>query len=99
MGHDLYPDLIPEGKDVASIVVESGLIVSPKVPEKIVYEVTRALFEHAVEVSAIHASIGLFDPAKLVSPAARGNGAIPLAAGAERYFKEKGLPYQQASAQ
>ena len=63
------------------------------------YEVTRALFEHPTEVSAIHASIGPFDPAKLVSPAARGNGAIPLAPGAQRYFKEKGLPYQRASAQ
>lgn len=99
MGHDLYPDLIPEGKEIPSIVVKSGLIVSPKVPEKIVYEVTRALFEHPTEVSAIHASIGPFDPAKLVSPAARGNGAIPLAPGAQRYFKEKGLPYQRASAQ
>lgn len=98
MGHDLYPDLIPQGQEVPSIVVESGLIVSPKVPEKIVYEVTRALFEHAKEVSAIHASIGPFDPARLASPGPRGNGAIPLAPGAERYFKEKGLSYKEAAA-
>ncbi|HEX3952674.1 MAG TPA: TAXI family TRAP transporter solute-binding subunit [Stellaceae bacterium] len=99
MGHDLYPDLIPAGQEIQSVVVASGLIVSPKVPEKIVYEVTRALFEHAAEVSAIHASIGPFVPEKLAKPGPRGNGEIPLAPGAERYFKEKGYAYKEAATQ
>ena len=75
----------------------SGLIVSPKVPEDTTYKVTKALFEHAGEVEKIHPSIGAFVPADLAKPGPRGNGAIPLAPGAEKYFKEMKYDYQVAS--
>jgi TRAP transporter TAXI family solute receptor len=95
LDHHVYPDVIPAGTTVPTIIITSGLIVSPKVPEKIVYEVTRALFEHPGAVSKIHASIGPFVPATLASPGSR--GAIPLAPGAARYFKEKGYDYEPAA--
>ena len=95
--HTVYPDVIPVGQEARTIVIGSGLIVSPKVPEKIVYEVTRALFEHADEVVKIHPSISPFVPADLAKPGPRGNGVIPLAPGAERYFKEMKYHYQMAA--
>lgn len=97
LGHNVYPNVIPPGEKVKTIVIGSGLIVSPKVPEKIVYEVTRALFEHANEVARIHPSIGAFAPAELVKPGPRGNGTIPLAPGAEKYFRQMHYDYQAAS--
>lgn len=97
LGHSVYPDVIPQGQKAKTIVIGSGLIVGAKVPEKIVYEVTRALFEHADEVAKIHPSIGAFVPADLAKPGPRGNGAIPLAPGAEKYFKEKNYNYAMAS--
>jgi hypothetical protein len=97
LDHSVYPDVIPAGEKVNTIVIDSGLIVSPKVPEQTVYKVTRALFEHADEVAKIHPSIGAFVPADLARPGSRGNGAIPLAPGAEQYFKEMKYDYKVAS--
>lgn len=97
LDHDVYPDVIPTNQKVATIVIGSGLIVSPKVPEKIVYEVTRALFEHADAVAKTHPSVSPFVPADLAKPGPRGNGVIPLAPGAERYFKEMNYHYQVAA--
>lgn len=98
LDHSVYPDVIPQGEKVKTIVIGSGLIVSSKVPEKVVYEVTRALFEHADEVAKIHPSIGAFVPANLAKPGPRGNGAIPLAPGAGKYFKEMKYDYKVVTA-
>lgn len=94
MVHETYPELIPPGVKINNVAVDAGLIVSKKVPQDVVYKITRSFYEHTKDFSQMHAGVGAIDPVILASPEARGNGYIPLAAGAARYFEEKGLRYK-----
>lgn len=76
--------------DVNTVRMSSGIIVNSKVPNKIVYEVTKALYEHASDVQNIHPSMKSFIPTQVVKAKYRDNGLIPLATGAEKYFREEG---------
>lgn len=75
---------------VRTVTMSSGIIVNSKVPKNVVYKVTKALYEHADEVQKIHPSMKDFIPAQVVKAKYRVNGQVKLAAGAKKYFKEKG---------
>lgn len=75
---------------VRTVTMSSGIIVNSKVPNDVVYKVTKALYENATEVQKIHPSMKDFIPTQVVKSKYRAGGRIPLAPGAVRYFKSKG---------
>lgn len=85
-------ETIPEGtyngvnKDVLTVARPALLITHEKMEDEIVYEITKALFEHIDELERVHAqgkNIKLENALKAMS--------IPLHPGAEKYYKEVGL--------
>jgi hypothetical protein len=82
---DLYPGIHNEA-DVETVGVKTVFVTSAKVPEDVVYRVTRAVFE-AIE------KLGEYDPVmKGLTPASMLEGAhAPLHPGALRYYQEAGL--------
>ncbi len=88
---DTYKN-IPLEKDLPTLTMASGLIVNKDVPEEVVYNFTKTLFENADKVRKIHPSMKTFIPENIVKAKHRGN--IKLHPGAERYFKEKGYDYK-----
>ncbi|ANZ44148.1 MULTISPECIES: TAXI family TRAP transporter solute-binding subunit [Cloacibacillus] len=69
-----------------TVAVQALLIVDSKLPEDIVYGMTKALFENLDEVKTAHSA------AKGMSLKTALDGvAIPLHPGAKRYFMEKGV--------
>jgi TRAP transporter TAXI family solute receptor len=92
--HRFYgPVSIP--KDVYSSQVEAvktfggyaTVVSSASVPDDVVYEVVRAVFENLEDFKALHPAYSLLTPAGMIK---NGNSA-PLHPGAIRYYKEKGL--------
>ncbi len=76
-----------QAKDVEVADVWNLLVVSEKMDEKLVHDVTRILFEKKADLVAVH------QEAAHLSLAAQANGAspIPFHPGALRYFAEQGL--------
>ena len=71
--------------DVKTIAVKATLVVGAEVSEKVVYDLTKALFENQPELAQANAKgkeLKLEDAVKGIS--------VPFHAGAEKYFKEKG---------
>lgn len=89
---DAYKDTIAIDKPIPSLVIKSGLIVNAKVPDDVVYKVTKALFENTARVQKIHKSMRSFVPADIVKPENR--GSIKLHPGAQKYYDEVGLNYK-----
>lgn len=92
--HPYYaPTIIPGGlydgneQDVRTFGVKATLVTSEAVDDDAVYEVVKAVFENFEEFCNLHPAFTYLDPKRLPT---EGNSA-PLHAGAERYFKEKGL--------
>ena len=63
------------------------LIVREDLPESIVYEITKTLWEHCDELSAVHADLKDLQPTMFVSR----NTLIPYHPGAIKLYKEKGV--------
>lgn len=71
--------------DVKTIAVKATLVVGAEVSEKVVYDLTKALFENQPELAQANAKgkeLKLEDAVKGIS--------VPFHAGAEKYFKEVG---------
>jgi len=73
-------------EDVKTVAVVATFIVSEKLEEDLVYQITKALFENAAEIAAAHPKGAELNPEYAVSSI-----AIPLHPGAEKYYKEIGV--------
>ncbi|MGH6924005.1 MAG: TAXI family TRAP transporter solute-binding subunit [Propylenella sp.] len=91
VGAPYQPGVIPAGTyagqdaDVPTASIQNYLVTSADVPEEVVYQMTKAIFENLDKLVAAHAAAGAI---KLESAAK--NPPAPLHPGAERYFKEAG---------
>ena len=74
-------------KDATAVDVWNLLIVNEKMPEKLVHDVVKTMFEHKADLVAVHAEAANLDLAKQYEV----GSPVPWAAGAVRYFAEKGL--------
>ena len=72
--------------DTKTFGVLATIVTSAKVPDDVVYTVTRAIFENFEDFKRLHPAFAHLDPQNMVKD---GNSA-PLHPGAERYYKEKG---------
>jgi uncharacterized protein len=72
--------------DVTTFGVMATFVTSSKVSEKVVYEVTRAVFENLDDFKKLHPAFANLDPKNMIK-----NGlSAPLHPGAIKYYKEKG---------
>ena len=73
----------------ASVPVQvTGMLVVPEnADEKLVYEITKTLFEKKEDLVKVHKDAGFLDLANQMT----GASPIPFHPGALRYFKEKGI--------
>ena len=81
----LYPTAENE-EDTVTYGVKATLITSSDVPEDIVYNITKEVFENLEEFKSLHPSFGVLTKENMLE----GNSA-PYHAGALKYFKEAGL--------
>jgi TRAP transporter TAXI family solute receptor len=73
-------------EDVTTFGVLATFVTSEDVPEDVVYEVTRAVFENLDDFRSLHPAFSNLDPAEMIT-----NGlSAPLHPGAEKYYKEQG---------
>ena len=71
--------------DVKTVAAKATLVVGAEVSEKVVYDLTKALFENQAELATAHAKgkeLKLENSVQCIS--------VPFHAGAEKYFKEVG---------
>ena len=73
--------------DVTTFGVGATFVTSSDVPEEVVYEVVKAVFENIDQFKGLHPAFANLDPAQMANDSL----SAPLHAGAERYFKEAGL--------
>jgi TRAP transporter TAXI family solute receptor len=73
--------------DVTTFGVKATFVTSSDVPEKVVYEVVRAVFENIDDFRKLHPAFRNLDPKRMTMDGL----SAPLHAGALKYFKEKGL--------
>jgi TRAP transporter TAXI family solute receptor len=84
---------IPKGtyktttSDVTTWGVKATFVTSSDVPERIVYEVVRAVFENIADFRKLHPAFANLDPKVMIKDGL----SAPLHMGAIKYFKEKGL--------
>ena len=74
-------------EDVQTFGVGATFVTSSDVPEDVVYEVVKAVFENIDQFRSLHPAFANLDPAQMASDGL----SAPLHAGAERYFREAGL--------
>ena len=83
---------IPKGtykttdSDVMTFGVMATFVTSADVPDDVVYEVTRAVFENLDQFREMHAAFKNLDPASMIKDGL----SAPLHPGAVKYYKEKG---------
>lgn len=73
--------------DVTTFGVGATFVTSADVPEEVVYQVTKAIFENLDQFKSLHPALANLVPSEMVND---GNSA-PLHDGAVRYFREAGL--------
>ncbi len=73
--------------DTTTFGVGATFVTSADVPEEVVYNVTKAIFENLDQFKGLHPALENLDPAQMVND---GNSA-PLHDGAVRYYREAGL--------
>jgi hypothetical protein len=78
-----------DDRDTTNVDVWNLLVVPEKADEKLVYEITKTLFEKKDELVRVHKDASFLDLANQTS----GASPIPFHPGAIRYFKEKGLKF------
>ncbi|MEH6727484.1 MAG: TAXI family TRAP transporter solute-binding subunit [Hyphomicrobiales bacterium] len=74
-------------EDVATFGVGATFVSSTEVPDDIVYEVVKAVFENIDQFRGLHPAFANLDPKEMATEGL----SAPLHAGAERYFREAGL--------
>lgn len=72
--------------DVNTFGVKATFVTSADVPDDMVYEVVKAVFDDFDRFKGLHPAFASLEPEKMIS---EGNSA-PLHPGAEKYYKEKG---------
>jgi len=84
---------IPKGtyktttSDVTTWGVKATFVTSSDVPENVVYEVVRAVFENIDDFRKLHPAFAHLDPKVMIKDGL----SAPLHRGAVKYYKEKGL--------
>jgi TRAP transporter TAXI family solute receptor len=76
-----------ETRDTSNVDVWNLLVVPENADEKLVYEITKTLFEKKDDLVKVHKDAGFLDLANQMT----GASPIPFHPGSLRYFKEKGL--------
>ena len=76
-----------ETRDTSNVDVWNLLVVPENADEKLVYEITKTLFEKKEDLVKVHKDAGFLDLANQMT----GASPIPFHPGSLRYFKEKGL--------
>ena len=90
-GHIYYDAVIPKGTyrgleaDVKTIAVPVVLVAPEKMDEKLVYAVTKTLFEKKADLVAVHKEAN-----KLTLKSAVALAEVPFHPGAVRYYREQG---------
>ncbi|HXH02851.1 MAG TPA: TAXI family TRAP transporter solute-binding subunit [Candidatus Competibacteraceae bacterium] len=75
-----------QAEDVPTVAISNFLVTHAGVPEAVVYQMTKGLFEHLDQLTAAHAA------AKGIKQENAVKGMpVPLHPGAEKYYKEVGL--------
>lgn len=82
---EFYPSALND-KDVATFGVKATFVTSIKVPEEIVYKVTKEIFENLEKFKSLHPAYG-----KLTTENMLESLTAPLHPGALKYYKETGL--------
>ncbi len=81
-----YPEATNKDEDVTTVGMLATLVTSAKVPDDVVYAVTKEIFENLDEFKRLHPALaGLTREGMLEGLTA------PLHPGAEKYYKEAGL--------
>lgn len=73
--------------DIQTFGVGATVVTSSLVPEDVVYEITKSVFESFSNFQLLHPAFGHLNKSQMVSQGL----SAPLHPGAERYFKEVGL--------
>ena len=73
--------------DTMTFGVGATFVSSASVPEEVVYEVVKAVFENIDQFKGLHPAFANLDPAEMANDGL----SAPLHAGAEKYFREAGL--------
>jgi TRAP transporter TAXI family solute receptor len=76
-----------ETHTTTNVDVWNLLVVPASADEKLVYEITKTMFERKEELVRVHKDASFLDLANQSS----GASPIPFHPGAVRYFKEKGI--------
>ncbi|MBP7073299.1 MAG: TAXI family TRAP transporter solute-binding subunit [Clostridia bacterium] len=71
--------------DVKTVAMKATLVAGAEVPEKVIYDLTKALFENQPELASAHAK-----GAELSLESAVNGVSVPFHPGAEKYYKEVG---------
>lgn len=74
-------------EDVNTFGVGATFVSSTDVPDDVVYEVVKAVFENIDQFRSLHPAFANLDPEQMASAGL----SAPLHPGAERYYKEAGL--------
>ncbi len=87
--HAELPDGLYPGMDgaISTFGVRATLVTRAAVPDDVVYELVRAVFENFDIFRRLHPALDLLEPEEMV----REGLSAPLHPGAERYFREQGL--------
>ena len=72
--------------DAKTVAVVATYIVSDKLEEDLVYQITKTLFENAGEIAAAHPKGAELNPEYSISSI-----SIPIHKGAEKYYREIGV--------
>jgi len=79
----MYPN---NPQDTRTYGVKATLVTSAKVPNEVVYQVVKAVFDNFTEFKTLHPALAQLRPEEMVA-----NGlTAPLHEGALRYYREKG---------
>lgn len=73
--------------DTQTFGVGATFVTSADVPDEVVYEVVKAVFENMDQFKGLHPAFANLDPKQMASDSL----SAPLHPGAEKYFKEAGL--------
>ncbi|SEH77863.1 TAXI family TRAP transporter solute-binding subunit [Paracoccus alkenifer] len=74
-------------EDVTTFGVGATLVTGADVPEEVVYNVVKSVFDNIDQFKGLHPAFANLDPAEMASEGL----TAPLHSGAERYFREAGL--------
>lgn len=73
--------------DTKTFGVGATLVTSAKIPDDVVYAVTKSVFENMRRFRRLHPALGILKDEEMIQDGL----SAPLHAGAERYYKEAGL--------